>query len=260
VASTSIRELKDNLSRYISRIEAGERIAITAHGRVVAELVPPGTKRPGTPSRFDELVASGVIRPPLESGDPTEDWPDIALPAGTAAELIDADRGEASPQSKRPVLSVCTNDSANKSDEHSIHRVQRIRCRQGFGGARRARLARHCRKARYTTGPLGCPMGNQPNKKPARHEPDPASTASQALRPFLPTVEDCDHFETVGSQPVGITYGVPSTTSSRVPATRPGRPRFGNLARCSTASSITVAIRLAALGLSRSMYARRWAR
>ena len=26
-----IRDLKDNLSRYIRRIEAGERIAVTAH-------------------------------------------------------------------------------------------------------------------------------------------------------------------------------------------------------------------------------------
>jgi antitoxin (DNA-binding transcriptional repressor) of toxin-antitoxin stability system len=95
MTSTGIRELKDNLSRYIRRIEAGERIAITAHGRVVAELVPPGAKTKGLPTRFDELVASGVIRPPVEAGDPTEGWPDIRLPAGTAAELIDADRGEA---------------------------------------------------------------------------------------------------------------------------------------------------------------------
>ena len=92
---TGIRELKDNLSRYIRRIESGERIAITAHGRVVAELVPPGAKTTGQPSRFDELVASGVVRPPLEAGDPTEGWPDIALAPGTAAKLIEADRGEA---------------------------------------------------------------------------------------------------------------------------------------------------------------------
>ena len=95
MTSAGIRELKDNLSRYIRRIEAGERIAITAHGRVVAELVPPGSKTRGTASHFEELVASGVIRPPLEAGDPTEGWPDIRLPAGTAAQLIDADRGEA---------------------------------------------------------------------------------------------------------------------------------------------------------------------
>ena len=49
----------------------------------------------GAPGRFDELVATGVIRPPLETGDPTEGWPDIRLPAGTTAEFIDADRGEA---------------------------------------------------------------------------------------------------------------------------------------------------------------------
>jgi prevent-host-death family protein len=95
MVSAGIRDLKDNLSRYIRRIEAGERIAITAHGRVVAELVPPGTSaNRRAPTRFGELVAAGVIRPPLESGDPTEDWPDIRLPPGTAAVLIDADRGE----------------------------------------------------------------------------------------------------------------------------------------------------------------------
>ena len=96
MTSTGIRELKDNLSRYIRRTEAGERIAITAHGRVVAELVPPGTtSRAGRRSRFDELVAEGVIRPPLEPGDPLEAWPHIRLARGIAAELIDSDRGEA---------------------------------------------------------------------------------------------------------------------------------------------------------------------
>jgi prevent-host-death family protein len=68
VASAGIRQLKNDLSRYIRRVEAGERIAVTAHGRVVAELVPPG--------------AASKARP-------------IRLPAGTAAALIDADRGEA---------------------------------------------------------------------------------------------------------------------------------------------------------------------
>lgn len=95
VTATGIRELKNNLSRYIRRIEAGECIAITAHGRVVAELVPPRSQTRGAPTRFDELVASGVIRPPLEAGDLTEGWPDIRLPAGTAVALIAADRGDA---------------------------------------------------------------------------------------------------------------------------------------------------------------------
>jgi prevent-host-death family protein len=92
---TGIRELKNNLSRYIRRVEAGQRIAVTAHGRVVAELVPPETARKSPGSRWDELIAAGILHPPAETGDPFEDWPDIRLPSGTAAALIDADRGEA---------------------------------------------------------------------------------------------------------------------------------------------------------------------
>ena len=93
---SGIRELKDHLSRYIRRIEAGERISVTAHGRVVAELVPPGRGGRTSPaSRWDELIAAGILHPPVEAGDPFEGWPDIRLPPGTAAELIDSDRGEA---------------------------------------------------------------------------------------------------------------------------------------------------------------------
>lgn len=93
---TGIRELKNNLSRYIRRVEAGERVSVTAHGRVVAELVPPGGgARPSPRSRWEELMAAGVLHPPVEAGDPFEAWPDIRLPRGTAAELIDRDRGEA---------------------------------------------------------------------------------------------------------------------------------------------------------------------
>src|SRR5260370_23968694 len=85
VTSTGVRELKDNLSRYIRRIEAGERVAITAHGRVVAELVPPGTiSKAGRRSRFQELVADGVIRPPLDAGHPLPARPAHPLPPGTA--------------------------------------------------------------------------------------------------------------------------------------------------------------------------------
>ena len=93
--SVGIRELKNNLSRYLKKVEAGQRIAITDRGRVVAELARPvGVDASTSRSRYDELVAAGIIRPPLETGDPLENWPDIRLPPGTAAALIDEDRGE----------------------------------------------------------------------------------------------------------------------------------------------------------------------
>ena len=91
---TGIRELKDNLSRYIRRIEAGERVVVTAHGRVVAELVPPAAERQRRTSPFDQLIASGVITPPGETGDPLEGCPKIGLAPGTAAALMDWDRDD----------------------------------------------------------------------------------------------------------------------------------------------------------------------
>lgn len=60
---TGIRELRDNLSRYIRRMDEGERIVVTAHGRVVAE-----PRRRSSP--FDQLVASGVIASPIEMAIP----------------------------------------------------------------------------------------------------------------------------------------------------------------------------------------------
>ena len=91
---TGVRELRDNLSRYIRRIEAGERVVVTAHGRAVAELIPPVEHRPKMASQFERLIASGVITPPAEGGDPLEGCPEIRLPPGTAAALIDSDRGD----------------------------------------------------------------------------------------------------------------------------------------------------------------------
>lgn len=90
-----IRELRNNLSRYVRRVEAGEHVAVTDRGRVVAELVPPtdGTRYVTRP-RYETLVAAGVIRPAVEGGDPLVDLPTLRLPPGTAGALIDADRGE----------------------------------------------------------------------------------------------------------------------------------------------------------------------
>jgi antitoxin (DNA-binding transcriptional repressor) of toxin-antitoxin stability system len=93
--SAGIRELKNNLSQYVRRVESGERVAVTAHGRIIAELGPPsGRVADRGRSGYDELVAAGIARPPLDAGDPLEDWPDLRLAGGTATQLIDEDRGE----------------------------------------------------------------------------------------------------------------------------------------------------------------------
>ena len=39
-ARAGIRELRQNLSRYVERVKSGETIEVTEHGRLVAALVP----------------------------------------------------------------------------------------------------------------------------------------------------------------------------------------------------------------------------
>ncbi|HWZ60536.1 MAG TPA: hypothetical protein VNW46_16260 [Gemmatimonadaceae bacterium] len=97
--SAGIRDLKNNLSRYIGRLRVEKRILITDRGQTVAELRLLDEDIRGDPQlrRYAELVATGVIRPALDEGDPLADWPapgEIALPPGTVAELIDEDRGD----------------------------------------------------------------------------------------------------------------------------------------------------------------------
>ena len=93
--AAGIRELKDNLSEYVRRAEAGERISVTAHGRVVAELGPADARARGRRlTRLERMIADGIARPPIENGDPLEGWTPLNLSRGTAAALIDADREE----------------------------------------------------------------------------------------------------------------------------------------------------------------------
>jgi hypothetical protein len=54
----------------------------------------PATRTRARRSRYDELIAAGIIEPAAEPDALPSEWPDIRLPPGTAAELIDSDRGE----------------------------------------------------------------------------------------------------------------------------------------------------------------------
>jgi prevent-host-death family protein len=57
--TVGVRELRQNLSRYLRRVEKGERITVTERNRPVAVLAP-------IPEREDvreRLIAEGRIRP-----------------------------------------------------------------------------------------------------------------------------------------------------------------------------------------------------
>ncbi|OHT95586.1 prevent-host-death family protein [Mycobacteroides chelonae] len=54
-----VRELRQNASQYLARVEAGEELGVTNNGRLVARLVP---VRAADRSR-EALIAAGVLVP-----------------------------------------------------------------------------------------------------------------------------------------------------------------------------------------------------
>lgn len=56
------RELRNNSSKVLAEVKAGETIAVTNHGEISAILVPPTT------SKYDQMVAAGLVTPATKPG------------------------------------------------------------------------------------------------------------------------------------------------------------------------------------------------
>ena len=80
-----VRELKDNLSRYLARVKVGEEVVVTEHGRPVALLVPRSR-----PDWLAELMAAGRVTPPRSHG---RTLPELVRARGSVSELA-ADQSE----------------------------------------------------------------------------------------------------------------------------------------------------------------------
>ncbi len=61
-----VAELRQNLSRYLRRVERGERLIVTDRHRPVAELGPPATSG----ADLDRLIAEGRVSRPIRRGLP----------------------------------------------------------------------------------------------------------------------------------------------------------------------------------------------
>ncbi len=97
--TVGIRELKDHLSKYVRRVEAGNTVIVTDRGRVVAELVPPGQadrRRADIHPGLLEMERKGQIRLATRPNDPSlyRNLPRIDLGGRTVQELLDWQRGE----------------------------------------------------------------------------------------------------------------------------------------------------------------------
>ena len=64
--TVGVAELRQNLSKYLRRVERGERLLVTDRNRPVAELGPPAIMG----ADLDRLVVEGRVSRPLRRGLP----------------------------------------------------------------------------------------------------------------------------------------------------------------------------------------------
>ena len=55
-----VRELRNNLSRYLDRVRRGEEVIVTDRGHAIARVTPVGTE-----GVLDQLIAEGIVVPAM---------------------------------------------------------------------------------------------------------------------------------------------------------------------------------------------------
>ena|SRR5437764_14910038 len=95
MSAVGLRELKNQLSKYVQRVRSGETVLVTDRGEIVAELSPPKktSKAGDAVTTVDELRRKGL----LYGGGPNEAslYPKMprALKRMKVARLLDEERG-----------------------------------------------------------------------------------------------------------------------------------------------------------------------
>ncbi|MCI2265042.1 type II toxin-antitoxin system Phd/YefM family antitoxin [Sediminivirga luteola] len=79
------RDLRNDSSKVLARVAAGESFAVTNHGDIAAVLLPPGL------SELDRLTAAGKVREPRKRGVRFTQLPRTA--GHTTQEILDDIRG-----------------------------------------------------------------------------------------------------------------------------------------------------------------------
>jgi prevent-host-death family protein len=87
--TVGIRELKNQLSHYLRRVRAGERIVVTERGRPVAVIAPSPTTE--ADRHIEALIRAGIVR--WSGGKPRGSLPPARLTGPSVAEAVIEDRG-----------------------------------------------------------------------------------------------------------------------------------------------------------------------
>ncbi|MFC7217221.1 type II toxin-antitoxin system Phd/YefM family antitoxin [Streptomyces polyrhachis] len=91
MSTVSVREFSYNPSAMFARVESGEEIEVTRHGKVIAIMLPGG----GASRRYAPLVARGLIRLKSTTTADLDRLPTCAPTGGESAlDILLADREE----------------------------------------------------------------------------------------------------------------------------------------------------------------------
>lgn len=88
-----VRELRQNASRYLALVKAGETIEVTQRGRLIALLSPPELSQGGR----ERLIRAGRLIPATNATGRLRSPRPVPIAAGepTNRQLLDAERDEA---------------------------------------------------------------------------------------------------------------------------------------------------------------------
>lgn len=91
MSTVSVREFSYNPSGMFARVEQGETIEVTRHGKVIAVLLPGS----GTLGRYSDLVAKGIIKLKATTTSDLDQIPRYSTAAGASPlDVLLAERAE----------------------------------------------------------------------------------------------------------------------------------------------------------------------
>ena len=89
--SAGIKELKNNLSRYLSQVKKGEDILVTERGKAIARIIREDPKEIHLREVLSPLIVKGVIKLPSQKIDREISTP-FKLPGKSVSEMVIEDR------------------------------------------------------------------------------------------------------------------------------------------------------------------------
>ena len=89
--STGIKELKNNLSRYLSQVKKGEDILVTERGKAIARIIKEDSKDLHLREALSPLVVKGLVKLPSQKLDREISTP-IKLPGKPVSDIVIEDR------------------------------------------------------------------------------------------------------------------------------------------------------------------------